>query len=203
MCNDASQGKITPCQTRHGVEGSRVTWRTFQDRAFAKYGLLYREITTAPRLAAQLIHRPKSPSAFLYTFHRTNLIIRSVFAAYFDCEILHLAFVWRFGSFAAGMPRRAGTRTSSGAANFPCANHATLFHDAEAVLGSVEAVSAVVSTTQRIDLSWKKTLALSFPFLYFLLSSLDIDCTQFFSTIVLFDFRREERIKSREDSNTL
>lgn len=68
--------------------------------------------------------------------------------------------------------------TSSGAVNFPCANRATLFHDAEAVLGSVETVSAVVSTTEHIDLSWKKTLAVarSLPVPHFLLSSLGIDC---------------------------
>lgn len=28
-----------------------------------------------------------------YTYHRANLIIRSVFAAYFHCEILHLAYM--------------------------------------------------------------------------------------------------------------
>lgn len=86
----------------HALSNGRETWRrgkprylerTFEGRAVAKYGLPHGEITTAPRLAARSILRPRPPPALFYTFHRTNLIIRSVFAAYFDCEILHLAFV--------------------------------------------------------------------------------------------------------------
>jgi len=147
MHNDARQEKITPCQTRHGVEGSRVTSRTFEGRAFAKYGLLSREITIASRLVARPIHCPRLPPAFLYTFHRTNLIIRSVFAAYFDCEILHLAFVWRFGSFTAGMPKSERPH-EFGAVNFLCTNRMALFHDAETALGNAEIISTVVSTTE-------------------------------------------------------
>lgn len=125
--------KITPCQTRHGVGGSRVTSRTFEGRAFAKYERLFCEIRTAPRAVSWSIHGLDLPPCFLYTFHRTNLIICSVFAAYFDCEILHLAFVWRLASFAAGM-LASGQLHEFEVANLLFTNRTTLFHDAATLL---------------------------------------------------------------------
>jgi len=76
--------------------------------------------------------------------------------------------------------RASATSSGLGAANFPCANRATLFHDAEAVLGSVETVSAVVSTTEHRSLVKENpSPSALFPHsisFFFLLSSLGIDC---------------------------
>lgn len=88
-----AKGKSRPVKRDMASEEAALPREHLEDRAFAKYGLPSRENTTVSWPAARSIYRLSSPLIFFYTFHRTNLIVSSVFAAYFDCEILHLAFV--------------------------------------------------------------------------------------------------------------
>lgn len=94
---EAEEKNHTPCQTRRDMaseEAALPSREAFpEDRAFAKYRPPFGVITIVSRHVTRPIRQPGSWHAPTYTFHRTNLIIRSVFAAYFDCEILHLAFV--------------------------------------------------------------------------------------------------------------
>lgn len=99
-CVDRSEGLTHALSNRlrYGVGGSRVASHGsrrgpgFLSAKYAEWGRPGpgAECGLAPRVRASPTWTPLA-----YTLPVTHLVIRSVFAAYFDCEILHLAFVWR------------------------------------------------------------------------------------------------------------